>query len=92
MRFGNLPLARDPQQREEDDHWAAPGGKPEGTGHAVAIPDETGAKEGGAPEPGLYIHVLDSCNRGVNRDYVGVNIQIQRPMLSDRSGLCDWRS
>lgn len=60
MRLGNLPLARDAQQREKHDHRAAACCKPEGACHAVAVPNEAGAEEGGGPEPGLKSpHQLD---------------------------------
>ena len=51
--FGDLQLAGDSEQGEEDDHRTASGGKPKGPGNAKVVANESRAKHGGTPEPRL---------------------------------------
>lgn len=49
VRFRDLELARNPKQREENNHRTTTGSKPERSSNAVIVADETGSKHGGTP-------------------------------------------
>lgn len=53
MRFGNLALAGDTQERKEHNHRATACGEPERSGHSIRITNQARAEEGSTPEPGL---------------------------------------